>query len=504
MADAEPESLTPFSFTRTLRNLEATHLVARVLAPLLRTGDVVTLNGTLGTGKTAFARALLRILAQDSTLEVPSPTFTLLQIYDTPSMAVVHADLYRINDPEEIEELGWDEAAQDALMLVEWPDRLGPLTPQSRLDLSFSLTNEDLDTRILTITGYGEWAERLQTFHRLQDFLERSGFGAARRIPIQGDASTRAYERLEMDGKSVIFMIAPKRPDGPPIRWGKSYSALAHLSESVDAFVAMADALRKQGLSAPEIYAQDLEHGLLIVEDLGHEGIVTAGQPVEERYQAAVDVLADLHRHPLPLRLPVKGADDHMLPLYDLDALGIETELLLDWYIPHHLNKELSANARSQFVSLWRETLTPVTEQDPTWTLRDYHSPNLLWLPAREGRLILDPGDFYILASREKLAIPSDLAVEMAPMDAAIGEFRVHYAGFFDPGFGLGADGKPSARGVLEVRSREVPFILEDGQFIGRLVYEQMCEPPQALYGQTGVSNYQGQSLKLSKHFRAA
>lgn len=125
-------------------------------------------------------------------------------------------------------------------------------------------------------------------------------------------------------------------------------------------------------------------------------------------------------------------------------------------------------------------------------------------LPAREGRLILDPGDFYILASREKLAIPSDLAVEMAPMDAAIGEFRVHYAGFFDPGFGLGADGKPSARGVLEVRSREVPFILEDGQFIGRLVYEQMCEPPQALYGQTGVSNYQGQSLKLSKHFRAA
>jgi dCTP deaminase len=136
----------------------------------------------------------------------------------------------------------------------------------------------------------------------------------------------------------------------------------------------------------------------------------------------------------------------------------------------------------------------------------DAYSIDDFWdrLPAREGRLILDPGDFYILASREKLAIPSDLAVEMAPMDAAIGEFRVHYAGFFDPGFGLGADGKPSARGVLEVRSREVPFILEDGQFIGRLVYEQMSEPPQALYGQAGVSNYQGQSLKLSKHFRAA
>ncbi len=122
-------------------------------------------------------------------------------------------------------------------------------------------------------------------------------------------------------------------------------------------------------------------------------------------------------------------------------------------------------------------------------------------LPARDGRLILDPGDFYILASQERLAVPADLAAEMAPMDAAIGEFRVHYAGFFDPGFGVGANGGPAARAVLEVRSREVPFILEDGQFIGRLVYEQMAEEPQALYGQSGVSNYQGQGLKLSKHF---
>jgi dCTP deaminase len=124
-------------------------------------------------------------------------------------------------------------------------------------------------------------------------------------------------------------------------------------------------------------------------------------------------------------------------------------------------------------------------------------------LPARDGRLILDPGDFYILASRERLAIPPGLAAEMAPMDAAIGEFRVHYAGFFDPGFGAGPNERPAARAVLEVRSREVPFVLEDGQFIGRLVYERMAETPDALYGERGVSNYQGQGLKLSKHFSA-
>jgi dCTP deaminase len=100
------------------------------------------------------------------------------------------------------------------------------------------------------------------------------------------------------------------------------------------------------------------------------------------------------------------------------------------------------------------------------------------------------------------LRIPGKLAAEMVPIDTAIGEFRVHYAGFFDPGFGVSAEGGPGARGVLEVRSHEVPFILEDGQFIGRLVYERLSSKPDALYGEVGGSNYQGQGLKLSKHFR--
>jgi dCTP deaminase len=126
------------------------------------------------------------------------------------------------------------------------------------------------------------------------------------------------------------------------------------------------------------------------------------------------------------------------------------------------------------------------------------------WDPIRarpDKRLILDPDEFYILASRERLQIPPDLAAEMVPVDPAMGEFRVHYAGFFDPGFGTGANNHPCARAVFEVRSREVPFILEDGQAIGRLVYEKMAEPPNLLYGASAVSNYQGQGLKLSKHF---
>lgn len=118
------------------------------------------------------------------------------------------------------------------------------------------------------------------------------------------------------------------------------------------------------------------------------------------------------------------------------------------------------------------------------------------------GDLILDPGQFYILASKEAVHVPPDYACEMTPFDPLVGEFRVHYAGFFDPGFGHAAAGGKGARAVLEVRSRDVPFIVEDGQIVGRLVYERMAERPQTLYGAGLSSNYQGQSLKLSKHFR--
>ena len=123
-------------------------------------------------------------------------------------------------------------------------------------------------------------------------------------------------------------------------------------------------------------------------------------------------------------------------------------------------------------------------------------------LRGREGRVILDPGAFYILVSREAVTIPPTHAAEMAPYLAMVGEFRVHYAGFFDPGFGWAAAGGAGSRGVLEVRCHEAPFVLEHGQVVGRLVYERMAEVPDALYGQGIASNYQGQGLKLGKHFR--
>lgn len=133
-----------------------------------------------------------------------------------------------------------------------------------------------------------------------------------------------------------------------------------------------------------------------------------------------------------------------------------------------------------------------------------HYDPAEYWEEVRTdtGWIILDPGAFYILVSRESIAIPPMAAAEMAPYIAMVGEFRVHYAGFFDPGFGYAQAGGAGSRGVLEVRCHEAPFVLEHGQIVGRLVYEHMAAMPDALYGREIKSNYQGQGLKLSKHFK--
>lgn len=122
--------------------------------------------------------------------------------------------------------------------------------------------------------------------------------------------------------------------------------------------------------------------------------------------------------------------------------------------------------------------------------------------PQKSGFIILDPDEFYILASKEAVAVPPDMAAEMTPISPGLGEFRVHYAGFFDPGFGWSESGTNGSRAVLEVRSHDAPFVLEDGQLVARLVYERMAARPARLYGADLKSNYQGQGLKLSKHFR--
>ena len=166
------------------------------------------------------------------------------------------------------------------------------------------------------------------------------------------------------------------------------------------------------------------------------------------------------------------------------------------------LSIDLRGDGRAGLVGFRSKRHTAVIDVDK----KDALDVLEFWEPlVNRGReeLILDPDEFYILVSRESVHVPPDFAAEMVPFDPLVGEFRVHYAGFFDPGFGHSASGGTGSRAVLEVRSREVPFLLGHGQTIGRLVYERMAERPDRLYGVGLGSNYQAQTLKLSKHFRA-
>ncbi len=272
-------------------------------------------------------------------------------------------------------------------MLVEWADRAGESLPADRLDVGFIFEPEEgPEHRVAVITGYGAWAQRVSLMKAIERLLTNAGWRDATREFMLGDASVRAYERLRREsGQTAVLMISPARPDGPPVRYGKPYSAIARLAEDVKAFVAMSNGLRSEGFSAPEILASDLKSGLLLTEDFGHETVLVEGKPAADRYLVAAELLAKLHLKSLPDRLPVAEGIEHRIPPYDLDALLIEVELLLDWYLPHRGRSGLSASARGQFVNGWKSILTDVTAGPRTWVLRDYHSPNLMWLPDREG-----------------------------------------------------------------------------------------------------------------------
>ncbi len=165
------------------------------------------------------------------------------------------------------------------------------------------------------------------------------------------------------------------------------------------------------------------------------------------------------------------------------------------------LSVDLSGGGSSALIGYRAKRHTGVIDVDRVgaYDVEEFWEP-LLVTPQR--RLILDPDEFYILASKESVSVPPAYAAEMEPFNALMGEFRVHYAGFFDPGFGMAATGGEGSRAVLEVRSHKVPFILEDGQIVGRLIYEPLTAVPAQLYGQDIGSHYQAQALKLSKHFR--
>ena len=412
--------------------------LAEDIAFSARPGDLIALKGDLGAGKTTLARAIIHAMGCDVREEIPSPTFTLVQTYATRRMPVAHLDLYRLNGSSELDELGLDHALRQGVALIEWPERAAGALPGNRLEIlledsSREAASEPSPTRRMSLAGEGNWGPRLARLVAMRKLLASDGMdnGASALSYLQGDASVRRYGRLTRhDGRSgAILMDWARQPDGPAIRNGLPYSRIAHLAEDVRPFVAVAAALRALGLSVPQIFAQDLDQGFLLIEDLGDRvfarEIEIRPEAQSELWRSAAEALAALSGIAPPTELPVGDGSVHRLPEYDRGALSIEVELLLDWYWPALHGVPMPEDARTEFLSLWGAVFDRLAAMRAGWVLRDYHSPNLLWLPEREGIARVGVIDFQDAMrgppAYDLVSLLQDARVDVAPeLEAAV------------------------------------------------------------------------------------
>ena len=337
----------------------ATTRLAQRMAPLLVAGDTVLLEGPIGAGKTHFCRALIRARLGRAE-DVPSPTFTLVQSYDA-DVEICHADLYRLTHPDEARELGLEQAFATAICLIEWPDRLGAESPVNPVRIVLAVEGEG---RRAGVDPGARPSMRTILQAELREaaivrFLNGAGWQDARRVPLTGDASARRYERLFLRDQTRLLM------DAPPGQ-----------ADSVTDFAHVGRHLLQTGLSAPVIYAEDADLGLLLIEDFG-DGVfarLMCDDPASVRalYAAAVDALVHLQAHAAAAGIPALAAADW----------AQSTDVALDWYRFAVTGDRLDAQP---LVDCLRDHLARLTVLPPVMILRDYHAENLMWLPDRVG-----------------------------------------------------------------------------------------------------------------------
>ncbi len=362
----------------------ATRQLGQDLALALRPGDCVALYGDLGAGKSTLARAFIRGMAQDGDLDVPSPTFTLVQQYDL-RHTVFHFDLYRLGDESELAELGFEEALDSGICLVEWPEKAGNFLPKTAISLH--IVHEGAGRR-MTLSAGDKTFERMQHGISIRQFLGEHGFGDAGRLHFSGDASAmRSYEQIITgNGDSMILMDSPPMQLGAILRDGKTYGQIVHLASDIYPFVAIGNWLQSVGMRVPRQLAADLPRGLLLLEDMGREGVLDgAGQPVAERYLAAIEALAHLHGHRPPGEIFVTPERTHPVACFDREAMKTEADLLLDWHHPYQFGVAADPAFRAEYHALWDALTDRLETCEKRLVLRDFHSPNILWQAQASG-----------------------------------------------------------------------------------------------------------------------
>ena len=363
-----------------------TEILAQTLSLFARPGFVILLRGDLGAGKSTFARAFIKALAIGNTdFDVPSPTFSLIQAYDNTRVPVAHVDLYRLQDSQEAQELGLNELAKSNLLLIEWPSAAQEKISPDTLQLNFSGQGEQRD---IAVKAQGAWVQVLARNAEIEKFLKSANADLTTRRYFDGDASSRRYEKVKVKTRELILMDMPHRPDGPAVKDGKPYSAIAHLAEGIASVTAINDHLVAQGYGAPEIYDCDSIKGFGLIENLGDKvfGVkMRAGENMDVPLRAAVSVLADMANRSWPHEVKNRDGKNYVMPHYDEAAQLIEIDLLPAWFHVHIHGKPAPQSLHESFAEVWHEVLPLTHPKNPVWVLRDFHSPNLIWCPERKG-----------------------------------------------------------------------------------------------------------------------
>lgn len=355
-----------------LADLSATRALGEALAARAHIGDLIFLSGKMGAGKTALARAMISALNR-ADMVVPSPTFTMVYPYETGFKPVWHADLFRLTDAAEVQELALNEARGQAIVLVEWPengaDYLDP--PSYRIGLERLATGAHQATIEAPEDFLQELEHSFVRQQKLDRFLNAAGYGEAHRRLLAGDASSRRFLRLTHQQASYVLMDWEAGADGPTIYDGQSYSQRACLAEAAPRFSEMIQWLDRYDLPVPHLAAEDLASGFILLEDLGDKSLDRLAQddPLAIIMRAeAVSLLRYLHELP---------AAPFLKP-YNADVLGFETSLFLDWYLPAH-DITLDDAARHAWQEIWQRLCADHLQLPAVTVLRDYHSPNILW-----------------------------------------------------------------------------------------------------------------------------
>lgn len=346
-----------------------TSLLAQRIARFIEPGDTLLLQGDLGAGKSHFARSFIQAMGTRQN-HIPSPTFTLVQAYDDTRLPLIHADLYRLKDATELDDLDMHDYFGHGVCLIEWPERAASALPKNALTLHFSVTGEN--TREVELTGNATWQKRLKLMLQPADqnrpekdlagFVTKHGFAGAELTPISGDASFRRYFRVKSGNRSAIMM------DVPAVLQDNE----SGLDGVIKPFLRMNEYLQKAGLRVSDVYGVDEEQCLILHEDFGDTSLYSHSPKKADLAWLAVAVEA--------LIKLAKAKPITTLKPFDVALMNRSVALYTDWYLPTLRGQATAPDERGRFLEAWAQLYKPMVSSPLGVQLRDYHSPNIMLL----------------------------------------------------------------------------------------------------------------------------